>query len=358
MAYEDVTYEYIMNRIMERVKSQYPNLDRREGSLIYNAVAPVAIELAIAFTELDNVRRESFVPTASREFKLLGCKDIGMDISVFDATYSVHKGVFDAEVTLGSRWNCELFNYTVTEYIGLNEGYHEYKLTCETLGTSPNNQTGVLTPITDVPSGLTHSMLVECLVEGKNESTDDEINKAYNEYINNEYADGNKAQYKRWCNEYEGVGNAKVFSLWNGANTVKVSILSASNGKASDELIAEFQEYLDPNTTGMGDGVAPIGAFVTVTTATEVPITISADIQLTAGYSKDDTYFISEAITNYFSQIAYVKNQVSYMALGAVILGVKGVESISNLLINGGTSDIALGDEEIPSLGAVSWAVV
>ena len=359
MAYESITYEYIMNRMMERVKSQYPNLDRREGSLIYNAVAPVAIELAIAFTELDNVRRESFVPTASREFKLLGCKDIGMDISVFDATYGVHKGVFDVEVTLGSRWNCELFNYTVTEYIGVNdEGYHEYKMACETLGTTPNNQTGVLTPITDAPNGLTYAMLVECLVDGENEKTDEEINKAYDEYTNNEYADGNKAQYKRWCNEYDGIGNSKVFPLWDGANTVKVSILSASNGKANDELIDAFQEYLDPNVTGMGDGVAPIGAFVTVTTATEVPVNISANVQLAAGYTEDDTDMISTAITNYFGQIAYVKNQVSYMTLGATILDVKCVESINNLTINDGTSEIILGDEEIPVLGSVSWAVV
>lgn len=358
MAYENITYEYIMNRIMGRVKSNYPNLDRREGSIIYNAVAPVAIELAIAFTELDNVRRESFVPTASREFKLLGCKDIGMDVSVFDATYGVHKGVFNVAVELGSRWNCELFNYVVTEYIGLNEGYHEYVMTCETIGTSPNNQTGTLTPITNSPDGLTYAALVECLVEGENESTDEEINKAYEEYTNNEYADGNRAQYKRWCNEYEGIGNSKVFPLWNGANTVKVSILSSSNGKASDELIAEFQEYIDPNVTGMGDGVAPIGAFVTVTTATEVPLNISADVKLATGYTNSDVDLISTAIADYFNQIAYVKTQVSYMTLGAIILDVKCVESINNLRINGGTSDIVLGDEEIPVLHSSNWAVV
>ena len=358
MAYEDFTYEVIYQRMMDRVRAKYPNLDRREGSIIFNALAPAAMELAIMYTEIDNTRKESFVPTASREYKLLGCKDIGMDVSVFEATYGVHKGAFDVEVELGSRWNCELFNYTVTEYIGLNDGYHEYKLTCETIGTTPNNQTGVLTPITDMPNGLTHSMLVECLVEGENESTDEEINKAYDEYTNNEYADGNKAQYKRWCNEYEGVGNSKVFALWNGANTVKVSILSASNNKASDELIAEFQEYLDPNVTGMGDGVAPIGAFVTVATATEVPLNISANVQLAPGYIEENTDLITNAINQYFSSISYVKNQVSYMTLGATILDAKCVESINNLKINDGTSDIILGDEEIPVLGTVSWAVI
>ena len=66
MAYENMTYEVILKRMMDRVTEQYPNLDNREGSLIFNALAPAAIELAIMYTELDNVLKESFIDTASR----------------------------------------------------------------------------------------------------------------------------------------------------------------------------------------------------------------------------------------------------------------------------------------------------
>lgn len=356
MAYEDMTYEVILQRMMDRVKSSYPQLDDREGSIIFNALAPAAVELAVMYTELDNALSQSFVNTASREYILIACEQMGMDISVFEAKAGVHKGVFDVEVPIGSRWNCELFNYEVTEYLGLEDGYYTYRMNCETLGTSPNNQVGDLTAITDIPDGLTYAKVTECLIEGENETSDEDIKIAYYDHIASGSSDGNKSQYEHWCSEYPGIGNSKVFPLWNGANTVKVSILSVSNRAATDELIAEFQEYLDPNTTGMGNGVAPIGAFVTVTTATELPVNVSATVTMKAGYT--DTTAIDTALSNYFSEMAYEKSVVSYMSIGAVILGATGVDSISDLLLNSGTSDITLTDEQIPVLGTTNWTVI
>lgn len=358
MAYENMTYEVILQRMMERVTAQYPNLDNREGSILFNALAPAALELAIMYTELDNCRNESFVDTASREYMLMGCADMGMDIAQFEAKAGTHKGEFNVEVPLGSRWNCELYNYVVTEAMGRNSAtnYYEYKMVCESTGATPNNQTGDLIPITDAPTDLTHAALVECLIEGENERTNAEIRNAYFEFVNSSVSEGNAAQYKRWCDEYDGVGNSKILPLWNGANTVKVSILSASNRAATPELIAELQKYLDPNSSGMGDGVAPIGAVVTVDTATELPINISATVHMKAGY--EDTSAIATQLTKYFSSIAYEKSTVAYMTVGAEILNVHGVESISNLRVNNGTVDINLGDEQIPVLGTTNWTVI
>lgn len=356
MAYEEMTYEVILHRMMERVSAQYPNLDTREGSMLFNALAPAAAELAIMYIELDNAMNESFVNTATREYILIACKQMGIDITQFEAKAGSHKGVFNVEVPIGSRWNCDIFNYVVVEYLGLDdEGYYTYKLDCETIGTAPNNQTGDLTPITDSPMGITVAKVTECLIEGENETEDDAIRTAYFEYVSTAVSDGNVNQYKRWCNEYDGIGNSKIFPLWNGANTVKVSILSASNRKATPELVNEFQEYLDPGIEGMGNGVAPIGAFVTVSTATEVPIDVTATVKLKAGYT--ETTGIDTAISNYFSSIAYNKSQISYMTLGAVILGVDCVEFINNLTINDSTNDITLGSEEIPVLGTSTWVV-
>ena len=355
MAYEDMTYEVILQRMIDRVVAQDPNLDIREGSIIFNALAPAAVELAIAYTVLDNALQESFVNTASREYLWIGCEQMGMDVSVFEATNGIHEARFNVEVPIGSRWNYDEYNYVVVEYIGINNSQYCYKVQCETSGIEPNSLIGDLTPISDAPADLTTAELVGCLVEGKDETPDDEIRAAYYEYLNSKATDGNVNQYKRWCSEYDGIGNAKVFPLWNGANTVKVSILSESNRAASAELVKAFQEYLDPGVTGMGNGVAPIGAFVTVNTAKEVALNVSATITLKSGYTSTDE--IATALTNYFSKIAYEKTQVSYMTIGATILGVEGVESINNLLVNGGTSDINLTEEQIPVLGITNWTV-
>lgn len=357
MAYENMTYENILRRMVDTVNVLYPNVDTREGSIVFNALAPAALELAITYTEINNALGESFVNTASREYLFKACTQMGIDVSAFYATAGVHKGVFNAEVPVGSRWNHELYNYVVTEYIGLNaDNKHEYKLTCETYGKTPNVITGNLTPITHVVNNLTLAQLTECLIEGEDEKTDDEIREAYYDYINNTAVDGNVKQYKEWCDTYVGIGNSKVIPLWNGDNTVKVSILSASNRAASEELVQEFQEYLDPNSEGMGNGVAPIGSRVTVSTAIEFPISVTADITLRSGYT--DTAPISTVLENYFASIAYNKDNVAYMSIGAVILGVEGVEAIDNLKINGGTTNITLNNEEIPVLGDTNFRVV
>ena len=353
MAYENMTYEFILQRMMDRVTSQYPELDNREGSMLFNSLASAAVELAIKYVELNNARNQTSVSTATREYILQGCRDMGMDVSVFEASAGVHKAQFDAAVEIGSRWNCDLYNYTVTEYVGLEDDKHTYQMVCEVTGTAPNNVTGDLTPITDAPSNLTYAKLVGCLIEGENETPDDKVRTAYYEFVNSTATDGNISQYERWCDEYNGIGNSKVIPLWDGANTVKVSILSASNRAASDELIAEFQEFLDPGKTGMGDGEAPIGAFVTVSTAEEVPINIVARVTMKPGYT--DTTPINDALTNYFASIAYEKSLVAYMNIGAVILGATGVDTLSDLTLNGGTADITIENEQIAVLGTTSW---
>ena len=106
----------------------------------------------------------------------------------------------------------------------------------------------------------------------------------------------------------------------------------------------------------MGDGVAPIGAFVTVTTATELPLNITAKLTMKPGYTA--TTAIETALNNHFSNIAYEKTQVAYLTVGAIILSVEGVESVNDLKINGGTSDITLTAEQIPILGTTNWTVV
>lgn len=356
MAYEHLTYEVILARMMDRVKADHPKLDRREGSIIFNALASAAVEMAIMFTEMDNSRNESFVKTATRHYILLACEDMGMDISVFDASAGVHKCEFNVEVSIGSRWNCDLFNYEITEFLGMENGRYVYTAVCETTGTAPNNVTGDLTAITEISNDLTYAKLVECLIEGENETSDEDIKQAYYDYVNNVATDGNVNQYKKWCREYDGIGNYRIFPLWNGNNTVKVSILSVSNKVASDTLVEEFQEYLDPKIEGMGNGVAPIGAFVTVSTATEVPIDVTATVSMKDGYT--DTSAITTALENYFSKIAYEKSSVPYMNVGAAILNAEGVEFVTDLTLNGDTVEIPLGEEEIPVVGNTSWTVV
>ena len=56
--YEHITYENIIARILARVPD---SLDKREGSLIYDAIAPAAAEIQNLYIELDTILNQKFL---------------------------------------------------------------------------------------------------------------------------------------------------------------------------------------------------------------------------------------------------------------------------------------------------------
>ena len=376
MAFEEKTYDNILKDMMDRIVDLYPEQDNREGGILFNALASAAMEISIAYSALGAVQRETFVTTATREGLLMACEEIGIDtFATFSASNGIFKGEFDTEVPPFSSWNLAEYNYLVIapieEETDPEQNKYVYTMQCETPGTGANGLRGDLTPADYINAQMSVAKITECLIAGRDEATDDEIRDYYISHVSRAEADGNVAQYQTWCEEYIGsaglgtIGNSKIFPLENGPNTVTVSILNADNEPASQELIDEFQEYLDPKTLvddngdpipqGMGNGSAPIGAIVTVDTATELVVNVTGTVQFETGYS--DTAVLDKAIRDYFHEIAYDRNAVHYMALGARLIDAEGIDFVTNLTINGQTDNIALGSKQIPKLGTTTWAV-
>lgn len=354
IAPETQNYDFYLNRMLNNIKTRHPEIDTREGSVAYDACAACALELVQAYATANNYYNETNIETASRTGKYDRCRDQGIDPTVFDAHAGIYRALFDVEVNIGSRWNLDVYNYSVTEALGEDEdtGYLAYAITCETAGSAPNDLTGNLTPIDTPPRGLSYAYLSGVISPGENETPDDEIVDYYYTYLGNNATDGNVAQYEQWCREYPGIGSFKIFSLWNGPNTVKVSILNSENEVADEELVEAFQEYLDPDSSGMGDGKAPIGAIVTVTTAAEKTIDVTATVSLKSGTISYSS--VQPALEAYFGSIAYNSNLVSYIAVASTILNAEGIANVTDVTINGGTEDILLSDEQIPILGQLN----
>ena len=66
--YENMTFDKIEKRMLARVRSTF---DKREGSIIYDATAPAALELAEAYIMARVILRQTFATTADREFLTL-----------------------------------------------------------------------------------------------------------------------------------------------------------------------------------------------------------------------------------------------------------------------------------------------
>lgn len=344
--FEGYTFEYLMESMLSRVPD---SLDKREGSIIYDALAPAAAELAQMYIRLDATRDLTFISTSSGRYldELVG--EFGL--TRIPSSKAVVKGVFNSDIPLGSRFSGEALNYIATEKV--SEGV--FLLECETSGTEGNGYTGRIVPIEYI-DGLQSAEITEIVIPARDEETDEELKKRFYENITGGAQDGNVAQYKKWITEYNKIGIGKVFSLWNGANTVKVSILDNEYKPATEELITEFQNYLDPESKGLGNGAAPIGAVVTVSTAAERGINISADVYLNNGYESAED--VQMALESLFKDLAYTSNVVNFYEVAVKISSCESVMRISNLKINNGSDDIVLNDEEIPVLGTLSIQVV
>lgn len=343
---EKYTYENILNDALSRVSS---SVDKRQGSIIYDALAPACYELAMAYIEIAEIMDQTFVATATGTYLEDRVADFG--VTRISATKAVKKGTFNILVPVGTRFSAGTLVYAVTELIS---GF-DYKLECETAGTVGNSFTGALIPITFV-DGLESAVITDLLIPARDTETDQELIDRFFEQVKQEAMDGNVAQYLKWATDFGQIGKCKIFPLWDGVNTVKASILNNTMGVASQVLIDDFQEYLDPNSEGLGNGVAPIGAIVTVTTATELTVDMSVSVTLQDGYVQ--VVDLEAQLEAWFREISYDKSGVSYYGVAAIMLANKSIKNIQNLLVNSGTIDIVLGAEQIPVLGTLTVTVV
>ena len=90
-------------------------LDKREGSILYNALAPTAIELQNAYIEMDTILDLTYIDTTEGEYLTKKCHERGIDR--ITATNAIVKGVFNIDVPIGSRYYIDGLNFIVTERI-------------------------------------------------------------------------------------------------------------------------------------------------------------------------------------------------------------------------------------------------
>ena len=336
--FEEMTFEYILNSALSRVSS---DVDKRQGSVIYDAIAPVCAEIAQLYISLNNVVDSSFADTAPRKYLILKGREAG--IEPYAATYSVCRGVFNMEIPIGTRFNIDKINFVVTEKISENE----YKLQCETAGSEGNYHLGSLVPV-DYIAGLTTAQLTEVIIYGKDEEPTEDFRKRYFDKIQNNAFCGNKGSYTEWIKKIEGVGMTKA-ERGSGGGRVNVYVTAPNMAAPSQELLNNIKEKLDPKEyEGLGAGIAPIGHIVSVMAAQTTNIAVKVTLTLKDGYTKEGIKAtILEKLNGYIKNInSQWENSeiVIYSAqLLVEILNISGIENITSLTVNNS------GFVEIPS---------
>ena len=136
---EEQTYEAILGRMLDRITD---GMDKREGSIIYDALAPSAAELAQMYVELEYSMNLKFAATASGEFLDRSIAWSGLIRK--QATKAQLLGQFSGsngapvDVAIGSRFSLDPLNYKVMTRLGAGQ----YVLECETIGKEGNRRFG------------------------------------------------------------------------------------------------------------------------------------------------------------------------------------------------------------------------
>jgi len=222
------------------------------------------------------------------------------------------------------------------------------------VGNIPANQI-VQMPIT-LP-GITSVTNPSATEGGYEAESDESLRDRYYIATRTPPTSANVFHYLQWAKEISGVGDAKVFPLGRGDDTVEVVIIDQQKLPAVPSLVAEVQKHIDPNSEGLGYGQAPIGAKCYVIAAEGLPLMISATVTKSVGFEQNVVIEnIKHSITEYLRSIAFVVPYVSYAKIGEAIISAEGVDDYANLKVNGGATNIDVGTKQVAVLGGVSIA--
>ena len=339
------TYEELLQRCLDRIPS---TLDKRQASVIYNALAPCCAELAQLWIKLASTYDLVFVDTAVGEALDALVKQNGMTRK--EATYALRKGEFNMVVPVGSRFSDGTLNYIVTENI---TGTNNSRLECETAGAVGNTYYGSLIPISYI-DGLTTAELTDIIDSGEDIESDDALRERYLEWVTAPEFGGNISDYQVKVKALTGVGGCKVIPVWNGGGTVKLIITNSTYGVPDQSLMDYVQQEVDPTGDQTGLGIAPIGHVVTVVGAEEASLSVACKLVLETGKTIEDVQTnINNIVDNYFGYLASTWDSqenliIRISQLETRVLGVDGVLDINSLTVNGTTNNIQLTSTQIP----------
>lgn len=344
-----MTKEELKDNMLSCIDDKY---DKSEGSFFYDAITPVAIEMEKSYASMNSILKNAFGSTSEGDYLERRCSEIGIERKL--ATKAVGQveitGTVGAEIPVGTLVATDVVNFVVRENkaIGIT-GKELVSVECETPGAIGNVPIGSIKYFPITVSGLTAVTNLTATDGGYDTETEEALRARYLERLNTPSTSGNATHYKQWAKEVEGVGDAKVYPTWDGPGTVKVIICDRNKKAASIQLVNDTKAYIDANR--------PIGATVTIASATEKTIGVTAAITLSNGrtLAQVQADFII-ALTELFKKTAFVDNYVSYAKIGSLLFDIYGVLDYSNLKVNTGTVNVALLDTEIPTVGSVVFS--
>lgn len=344
--FSEQTYEIMKERIL----SKFPlMLDKREGSYSDSLISPLVEELAKAYMSMGDILSLGFIETNFDTFLDKRVSEFGV--------YRKQGTKATGEVIVTGSDGTAISNGTLLivndlKYVVLNDVQLpiENILYVEALevGERYNILTGTELKLIESNSNITNLVAHSDFKNGLDIETDEDLRKRFVKVVNNPSTSGNKAHYEEWALEVQGVGNAKVYPLWNGNGTVKVLITDSNNKQVTEDVINNCKYHIEE--------CMPIGCQLTVSTPTNLDVAVVASIELKYGYSVEEVKEeFNAALTNYLKNI---EGELVYSKVYGILVNLAGIGDIVSLTLNGSSSNIDVLDDKIVNIISVDFSEV
>lgn len=344
------SYEDILNRMLGRVAS---GVAKGEGSFTYDAISPVALEVAQAYEEMERMKRVragSAEDASDEEVNLLAAEQglirkpavpaegavlltgaAGVEVAAGGVVATASGTVF----TIDAATSIPVSGSVMANITALQAGFAGNVAESLIIQSSiPNVSVVNLEPTRGGEDIETNEALLARVVEKRTEPA----------------GSGNPAQYKQLAKTVPGIDDARVIRAWAGGGTVKVILISAQKRTPGASAVAAANALIQE--------VATVGSVPTVVGISEVLISVSAKVTLEPGASETQVKaLVQDAMTAYFKGLAFDTLIVRASRIGECILSADGVMDYTDLVVNGFGGNYQLQQDQVPVVGAINLTI-
>ena len=350
--YLNETEDAILARKLARVDA---DLDKRQGAVIYDTLSPNSFEEAQLYTALDDVIAFGLNVTADTPDAFVDLKVSNQGLtrkpSVVATGTLTFTGNAGTVIPVGTRVRTDATDaiyFVTTAEATIVSGSVNVSASAEVGGTSGNVPSNSITVVLGDLAGALTVTNASAFTGGVNEETNQALLDRYYDKVRKPATSGNVYQYEQWAKEVAGVGDVKVYPIWNGPGTVKLVLLDDLKTAPDASVITATETYVE--------SVRPIGATVTIVGATELTINVSATLTLASGATIEEVKAsFTSGLTAYLQSVAFTGELIRYTRIANVLLDITDIIDYADLLVNGATSNIQPTDEQVGVVGTVTF---
>lgn len=336
----------VLQRLCNEIPPKY-NTDI--GTVLYDILAAVAIELEGAYDIADNQVKKNLIATATGADLDALISQLGYTrkTATYARGYVTITGIEGTNVPVGTLVACGKNLYEITESGIINGGSATVSITAKYPGSDGNALAGSVNYFPVMPENLLTVNNIEPISGGTDAETDMALRERYYYFLEHPVTSGNVYEYEAWAMEIDGVGFAKCYGTWNGPGTVKVVIATSDMEPAGTELVNAVAKHIEEQRL--------IGPTITVVSAVAVTVNISAKLVMDGAFSFSAVEkSFKKFLVDYLKTLGFSGAVIPYTKVGALLQNQPGVEYYTDLRLNGGTSNIEIKDGELGVIGTVS----